>query len=244
MQAIVGTDPAMVDTRCGVFTPGTLNATTAGLDPLLGQRSLDRARAMMKDAGYTNGPMRLIGPTDLLAPTAMTQVAWGPVPPPGLQPGPGPQRLGHGDPAPRQQGAAGQGRLVSVANRVQQLRFHRPGAPPDASRQRGGVGRAGPPSRSWRRCATSGSTRRTMPRAGRCARTSSGWRWTRSRSCRWGPTWCRRLCAGTWWTGCRAVRSSGGCVRGRRHCGFPNLTCNPGAGRQTFSIMAWLAMAG
>ena len=30
---------------------------------------------MMKDAGYTNGPMRLIGPTDLLAPTAMTQVA-------------------------------------------------------------------------------------------------------------------------------------------------------------------------
>jgi len=75
MQAIVGTDPAMMDTRCGVFTPGTPNATTAGLDPLLGQRSLDRARAMMKDAGYTNGPMRLIGPTDLLAPTAMTQVA-------------------------------------------------------------------------------------------------------------------------------------------------------------------------
>ena len=75
MQAIVGTDPAMMDTRCGVFTPGTPNATTAGMDPLLDPRSLDRARAMIKDAGYTNGPMRLIGPTDVLAPTAMTQVA-------------------------------------------------------------------------------------------------------------------------------------------------------------------------
>ena len=70
MQAIVGTDPAMVDTRCGVFTPGTPNATTAGLDPLLGQRSLDRARAMMKDAGYTNGPMRLI-------PAALDPDLWG-----------------------------------------------------------------------------------------------------------------------------------------------------------------------
>ena len=75
MQAIAGTDPAMVNTQCGVFTPGTPNATMAGLDPLLGQRSLDRAKALMAAAGYTNGPMRLIGPTDLLAPAALTQVA-------------------------------------------------------------------------------------------------------------------------------------------------------------------------
>ena len=75
VQAIAGTDPAMVNTQCGVYTPGTPNATMAGLDPLLGPRSLGRAKAMMAAAGYTNGPMRLIGPTDLLAPTAMTQVA-------------------------------------------------------------------------------------------------------------------------------------------------------------------------
>ena len=75
MQAIVGTDPAMIDTQCGVYTPGTPNASKTGLAPLLEPRSLDRARAMMKEAGYTNAPMRLIGPTDILAPSAMTQVA-------------------------------------------------------------------------------------------------------------------------------------------------------------------------
>ena len=75
MAAIVGDDPAMYNTDCGVFTPGTPNAGTAGLEPLLGPRSLDRARALMKEAGYTNGPMRLIGPTDILAPAALTQVA-------------------------------------------------------------------------------------------------------------------------------------------------------------------------
>ena len=75
MQAIVGTDPGMMDTRCGVYTPGTPNATMAGLEPLMAARSLDRAKAMMAAAGYSNAPMRLIGPTDLLAPSAMTQVA-------------------------------------------------------------------------------------------------------------------------------------------------------------------------
>ena len=51
MQAVAGTDPAMVNTRCGVFTPGTPNSAMAGLDPLLGPRSLDRAKAMMAAAG-------------------------------------------------------------------------------------------------------------------------------------------------------------------------------------------------
>ena len=74
MAAIVGTDPGMVLDRTGVFAPGTANASEAGLEPLLGPRSVDAARAAMRDAGYTNQPMRLIGPTDILAPTAMTQV--------------------------------------------------------------------------------------------------------------------------------------------------------------------------
>ena len=75
MTAIVGDNPAMFDATCGVFTPGTPNATKAGLEPLLGPRSLDRARALMNAAGYTGQPMRLIGPTDILAPSALTQVA-------------------------------------------------------------------------------------------------------------------------------------------------------------------------
>ncbi|WP_376100467.1 ABC transporter substrate-binding protein [Roseomonas sp. CCTCC AB2023176] len=74
MTAIVGTDESLFNTRTGVFTPGTPLATEAGLEPLTGPRSLDRARALMREAGYTNAPMRVIGPTDILAPAAMTQV--------------------------------------------------------------------------------------------------------------------------------------------------------------------------
>ena len=73
--AIVGTDPGLTFDRVGAFTPGTEYAGEAGLDPLLTPRSMDIARAAMKAAGYTNQPMRLIGPTDILAPSALTQVA-------------------------------------------------------------------------------------------------------------------------------------------------------------------------
>jgi peptide/nickel transport system substrate-binding protein len=73
MTAIVGTDPGLWET-CGVFTPGTPLASDVGLEPLRGPRSIDRAKALMKEAGYTNQPMRLVGPTDILAPSAMTQV--------------------------------------------------------------------------------------------------------------------------------------------------------------------------
>ena len=75
MAAIVGDDPAAIDAECGVFTPGTAMASRTGLDPLLGPRSLDRARAMMKDAGYAGGLTRILVPTDILAPTAIAQVA-------------------------------------------------------------------------------------------------------------------------------------------------------------------------
>jgi ABC-type transport system substrate-binding protein len=75
MAAVVGDNPQNYVTDAGVFTPFTPLASKAGLEPLMGPRSLDRAKAMLKDAGYTNQPMRLIGPTDILAPTAITQVA-------------------------------------------------------------------------------------------------------------------------------------------------------------------------
>ena len=75
MTAIVGTDPGLITVPAGAFTPGSAMANEAGLEPLLGPRSVERARTLMRDAGYTNQPMRLIGPTDILAPSAMTQVA-------------------------------------------------------------------------------------------------------------------------------------------------------------------------
>jgi len=74
MSAIVGPDPSIYMTDVGVFTPGTSLANDAGLGPLKGPRSVDRAREMLRAAGYTNQPMRLIGPTDILAPSALTQV--------------------------------------------------------------------------------------------------------------------------------------------------------------------------
>ncbi|MCI0755899.1 ABC transporter substrate-binding protein [Teichococcus vastitatis] len=75
MASVVGDSPENVVTGTGVFTPGTPLANQAGLEPLMGERSLDRARALIREAGYNNELMRLIGPTDILAPTAITQVA-------------------------------------------------------------------------------------------------------------------------------------------------------------------------
>jgi peptide/nickel transport system substrate-binding protein len=74
MSAIVGPDASLYMENVGIFTPGTPLANDAGLEPLKGPRSVDRARALMREAGYTNQLTRLIGPTDILAPSAMTQV--------------------------------------------------------------------------------------------------------------------------------------------------------------------------
>jgi peptide/nickel transport system substrate-binding protein len=75
MSAVVGPDPAGFRADLGAFTPGTPLANSAGLEAITGPRSVERARAMMREAGYSNQPMRLIGPTDILAPAAMTQMA-------------------------------------------------------------------------------------------------------------------------------------------------------------------------
>jgi len=75
MSAVVGTDPANYRAGVGVFTPDTPMFNDAGMEALTAPRSMERARALLKEAGYTNQPMRLIGPTDILAPTALTQVA-------------------------------------------------------------------------------------------------------------------------------------------------------------------------
>ncbi|WP_372617801.1 ABC transporter substrate-binding protein [Falsiroseomonas sp.] len=75
MIAIVGPEESQYRTGTGLFTPGSPLANDAGMDVLTGPRSIDRAKQMLKDAGYTDQLIRLIGSTDILAPTAMTQVA-------------------------------------------------------------------------------------------------------------------------------------------------------------------------
>ena len=74
MQAIVGTDPDLWRADTGMFTPGTPLANDAGLAPLQGPRSIDRAKQLLKDAGYTDQLVRLLVPTDILAPSAISQV--------------------------------------------------------------------------------------------------------------------------------------------------------------------------
>ncbi len=75
MVAAVGTDPALYETNVGFFTPGGPMATDVALAPLQGPRSLDSAKALLREAGYSNQPIRLLGPTDILIPSALTQVA-------------------------------------------------------------------------------------------------------------------------------------------------------------------------
>ncbi len=75
MIASVGTDKRLYETAVGFFTPGGPMASDVALDPLKGPRSIEAAKAALKAAGYANQPIRLLGPTDILIPSALTQVA-------------------------------------------------------------------------------------------------------------------------------------------------------------------------
>jgi ABC-type transport system substrate-binding protein len=75
MAAIVGDDARDWKKVGGVFTPDTPMANDTDAAKLTGPRDFALAQKLMKQAGYTNQPMRLIGPTDILAPAAMTQVS-------------------------------------------------------------------------------------------------------------------------------------------------------------------------
>ncbi len=75
MTAIVGPDPKKFETGVGFFTPNTPLASDAGLAPLKGPRSIERAKQALKEAGYDNQPVRLIGTTDIVSTTAQAQVA-------------------------------------------------------------------------------------------------------------------------------------------------------------------------
>lgn len=74
MVAIVGTDPKEYVVDAGFFTPSSPFATDVGLAALKGARDVDRAKRLLREAGYTDQPVRLIGPTDDLEPMAMAQV--------------------------------------------------------------------------------------------------------------------------------------------------------------------------
>ncbi len=64
MTAIAGTDPKMWRTGVGVFCPGTDLATDVGMAVLTGKRNLERVKAEIRAAGYTDGPVALMVPND------------------------------------------------------------------------------------------------------------------------------------------------------------------------------------
>ncbi len=62
--ASLGEDRTLWKDGVGFFSPGTPMANTAGLEVLTGKRDLDRVRRELKDAGYTNEPVVMLGASD------------------------------------------------------------------------------------------------------------------------------------------------------------------------------------
>jgi len=75
-MAVAGTNPQNFATGSGFFPPGTALASEAGLDPLKEPRSIEKARQLLKEAGYANQRVRLLGAADSPASTTpLAQVA-------------------------------------------------------------------------------------------------------------------------------------------------------------------------
>ena len=75
MTANAGPERANWRDDTGVFTPGSPYASDVGLESLREPRSLDKARGLLKEAGYTDQLTRILGPTDIPAASAWSQVA-------------------------------------------------------------------------------------------------------------------------------------------------------------------------
>ncbi len=72
--AVAGTDPRNI-APAGFFPPGTALASEAGLDQLKGPRSLEKAKQLLKEAGYANERIRLLASADSPSTTPLAQVA-------------------------------------------------------------------------------------------------------------------------------------------------------------------------
>ena len=75
MQAAAGTDPSLYVIPSGAFTPGTPLANDAGLDVLTGPRDLEKARRLLREAGYKGERVVLLSATDLPNLQGLTEVA-------------------------------------------------------------------------------------------------------------------------------------------------------------------------
>ena len=74
MTAIMGNDRALWSDRIGAFPTSSPLANDEGIEALAGPRSFDRARAALREAGYANGPVTVLHPTDVVNNNALTTV--------------------------------------------------------------------------------------------------------------------------------------------------------------------------
>jgi len=74
MTALVGNDRALWSPLPGFFTPNTPLYTEEGGDILKGPRNLDAARALLREAGYTNAPVTCLVAQDQPITKAMGDV--------------------------------------------------------------------------------------------------------------------------------------------------------------------------
>jgi peptide/nickel transport system substrate-binding protein len=75
MRAVVGNDDALWKRMGGVFTPDTPNYTEAGGEILTAPRDANRARQLLREAGYNGEPVTMLVAQDIAALSAMGQVA-------------------------------------------------------------------------------------------------------------------------------------------------------------------------
>jgi peptide/nickel transport system substrate-binding protein len=75
MRAVVGNDDALWKRMGGFFTPDTPNYTEAGGEILTAPRDANRARQLLREAGYNGEPVTMLVAQDIAALSAMGQVA-------------------------------------------------------------------------------------------------------------------------------------------------------------------------
>jgi peptide/nickel transport system substrate-binding protein len=73
MTAVAGSDPRMWQKDIGFFTPGPMT-NDAGMEALRAPRDVNKARQMLKDAGYRGEKVALMAPTDFASINALSQV--------------------------------------------------------------------------------------------------------------------------------------------------------------------------
>ena len=73
-EAVVGDQTDLMRVPAGYFTEGHAYATHAGLDVMLGEKGLDRARQLVKESGYNGETVVLIAPSDIATILQVSQV--------------------------------------------------------------------------------------------------------------------------------------------------------------------------